>query len=64
MWHRTFRVAWWLFFVWATVLGYRHGSLKWVIMPAFAMACLFIAQEYITNRYPTFGGKLSMYLRL
>ena len=62
MWHRTFRIVWWLLFIWAAVLGFRHGSLKWVIIPLFGMACLFIAQEYIAKHYPSFNGRLNVAL--
>jgi hypothetical protein len=62
MWRRTFRLSFWLFFVWIAVLGWRQGTWSWVIVPLFGFGCLFIAKDYITRRYPDFGGKLTLAL--
>lgn len=59
MWLRSRHLMWALFFVWATVLGLTKDSWSWVIIPAFGVGCLFIAQEYITKHYPGFGPKLN-----
>ncbi|MGO9257695.1 MAG: hypothetical protein ACLQU1_15490 [Bryobacteraceae bacterium] len=58
MWHRVPRVVWWLFFVWTTVFWWRFGALKWVLVPLFSVACLFIAQEYAAKHW-SFGPRLS-----
>ena len=62
MWHRTIRIMWSVFFVWATVLGFSQGSLRWVIVPLFTMVCAFIAQEYISKHYPSFSGRVNFAL--
>lgn len=59
MWHKTFRLLWYLAFVYIAVLGLREHSLRWIIAPLFSMGCLFIAQAYLTRRYPDFAPKLN-----
>lgn len=59
MWLRSRHLMWALFFVWATVLGLTKDSWSWVIIPAFGVGCLFIAQEYIAKHHPGFGPKLN-----
>lgn len=59
MWHKTFRLLWYLAFVYVAVLGWREHALSWVIAPLFSMGCLFIAQAYLTRHYPDFAPKVS-----
>ena len=59
MWHKTFRLLWYLAFVYIAVLGWREHSLRWIIAPLFSMGCLFIAQAYLTKHYPDFAPKLN-----
>jgi len=64
MWHKTFRLLWYLAFVYIAVLGWRANSLRWIIAPLFSMGCLFIAQAYLTKHYPDFAPKLNAMLTI
>ena len=64
MWHKTFRLLWYLAFVYIAGLGLRAHSLRWIIAPMFSMGCLYIAQAYLTKHFPDFAPNLNATLTL